>query len=229
MTISKYSIIGGVTFGMIVGLVFVFILTQTTKNPSPVAILPTPISQVVASPLPTATPIASPTVPDSIAVPNQGLAPDGKQTLNMITEPAGAGQTAYSFFVRSAGISDPASPSGKLIFTITVATPITLSVPFNTWSPSGNQYVFIQEHEPTITHNFVFKANGAQFANGSEFLDINNIFDQKKTGFLLGEVTGWASPTLLVVNSKKADGTAGPSFWVDVTSRSVMRLSTTFP
>ena len=57
---------------------------------------------------------------------------------------------------------------------------------------------------------------------------MEELFAQKYADYKITDVTGWAAPTLLVVNTDKLDGTVGPSFWFDVASLSFTRLSTRF-
>ncbi len=154
--------------------------------------------------------------------------PDGKIFLTMKTEPAADAGTNYIFQV-----SPNATESGLLVFSKTEPVSTTLTIPFNTWSPD-NKYFFIQEHDGTQTKSLVFKATGELFSENEPFLDVNTLFEGKKSGFILGEVTGWAAPTLLIVNTKSVDEKtgelqSGPSFWFEITRKSLTRLSNTFP
>ncbi len=149
--------------------------------------------------------------------------PNGSKTLVMKTMKKVSGVTTYSFFV-----APDATTSGKLIYTKTPSSKISMSIPFNTWSPD-NKYFFIREVGGAQPDTLVFKASGENFPDGQQFLDINPLFEAKKSGFVMGEVTGWAAPTLLIVNTKAADqATLGPSFWFDISRKSLIRLSTSF-
>lgn len=149
------------------------------------------------------------------------VSPDGKKTLIMKTAPGAKSQTVYSFFV-----SNSASEAGKLVYTVTHDASTTMSIPFNAWSP-GNLYFFIQEHDGT-TRTLVFKASGETFPDTQAYLNVNDLFAQKKSGYIFDEVTGWADPTLLVINTKTEDGKNGSSFWFDVSRKSLIRLATLF-
>lgn len=190
----------------------------------------TPISRMVQMP---SLPAALLPSPSPSAVPkfttNFWPSPDGKKTLVMKTLRGSSEVTTYSFFVTTS-----ATESGKQIFSRTANRNTTLSIPFNTWSPN-NQYFFIQERVGTESGALVFKTTGEAFAGttgktaAQPFLDIATLFKEKKSGYDLKEVTGWAAPTLLIVNTKLiGTGANGPSFWFDISRKSLIRLSTSF-
>lgn len=149
--------------------------------------------------------------------------PDGKKTLIMKTEKSSPDMTTYSF-----SVTPSASTTGKPLLIKTLKTPSTITIPFNAWSPD-NQYFFLQEHYGTETITFVYKASGQMFSDGQYSHNINVLFAEKEPKFLLEDVTGWAAPTLLIVNTKIIDSDkSGPSFWFDISRNSVTRLSTNF-
>ncbi len=190
-------------FGTAVGIGYLFFLRTKQMRVSVMPVFPPPVIKNKAK----ATPWVS---------------PDGKKTLIMKTAPGAKSQTMYSFFV-----SNSASEAGKLVYTVTHDAYRTMSIPFNAWSPGGNQYFFIQEHDGA-TRTLVFKASGETFPDTQAYLNINDLFAQKKSGYIFDEVTGWADPTLLVINTKTEDGKNGPSFWFDVSRKSLIRLATLF-
>ena len=165
------------------------------------------------------TPIATP-LPKPEATP--WVSPDGSKTLIMRTTTDTNRQKTYSFFVREAP-----SSGEHLVFSKTEATGNAIAIPFNSWSPN-NQYFFLQEKGSTGEHILVFKASGEVFPDGGVFIDVNTAFVEKKVPYAFSEVTGWAAPTLLVVNTKSPTSSAPISFWFDISKKSFIRLSTSF-
>ena len=173
--------------------------------------------------------IAEPTLPSlsvqaSIPAPEQPMSfssPDGTKTLIMKKQ-EGKEQVIYSFYISSS--SEPE----KLIFTKSVDLSNALSVPFNTWSPD-NAYVFIKETESGQDHYFVLSSVGKTFVNSSPYISVDEIFLQKyPDNFKLTDVTGWGSPTLLVVNTGTEENKIGPSLWFEIPSQVFIQLSTRF-
>lgn len=116
----------------------------------------------------------------------------------------------------------------QLIFSKTVSAEVSYQVPYNTWSPD-NKYFFLKEVSGGDEQILVFKADGEPFRNGQSILNLTEFFAEKLPQFSLKEVTGWASPTLLIANAHGSDEqTDGPSFWFEVTSTSFIRLSGNF-
>ena len=97
-------------------------------------------------------------------------------------------------------------------------------IPFNTWSPD-NKYVFILKNE---NQALLFKANGEQVLQDQQYLDIKIIFEEKIKDDIYKEVTGWASNTLLIVNSVKTDGSQSASYWFEVPSKAIIQLSSRY-
>jgi len=187
--------------------------TPTTYN-FPTIPVPTPFASPEPSPLPT--PATTQTDETSWTTPN------GASTLVMKTLIQPSGQKMYSFYVSTA-----TEPERHLIFTRTVQSPVRMFIPFNSWSPD-NKHFFVQEDDGTEMKTFVFRASGETFKDGEQVIDVNKEFAQKNTDYLLKETTGWAAPTLLIINSKKANGEDGPSYWLDINTRKLIRLSTSF-
>ena len=102
-----------------------------------------------------------------------------------------------------------------------------LSIPYNTWSPD-TMYLFLKETTSTKSAFLVFQSLGGNFADGNHSISINDEFMEKVQGFVIEDVTGWASPTLLIVNTQVLDGDAKVSFWFDVPSQTFTQLGTYF-
>jgi hypothetical protein len=148
-------------------------------------------------------------------------APDGKFSLNMKQE-KGKDATAYTFLM-----SDGTSGIQKEIYSQMVPTGTTLSIPANTFS-SDDKYIFLEETSPTATGYFVLTSSGASITKDIQTLDISGLFMAKYQNYVITDVTGWAGPTLVIVNTNKSDGSLGPSFWFDVSSRGFIELSDRF-
>ena len=147
--------------------------------------------------------------------------PDGKFTLDM-KEDKGKDTVTYTFLMK-----DESSGSQKEIYTKTVPAGTTLSIPYNTFSPD-NKFIFIKETGSSQTSYFALTTSGAPIAKDAQSFDISSLFRAKYSNYNITEVTGWGGMTLIVVNTDKIDGAAGPSFWFDVSSGSFIQLSRRF-
>ena len=146
--------------------------------------------------------------------------PDGTKILTMKKQKT-ANSVVYSF---STSVKSDASQ--KLIFSKKEPLSQELSIPFNTWSPD-NTYFFLKETTPALNHYYVFKSTES-LMSVDQAIDIQALFLQKLPQYTLDDVTGWADPNLLVVNTKNAQAETGPSFWFEVSSKSFIQLSTHF-
>lgn len=136
---------------------------------------------------------------------HQVVSPDGAQTLHLTIKDAMA-----RLLVNDREVMTKKLPEGAGIV-----------LPFNAWSPD-NKYFFVlgtQAERETYT---VMKADGMVVSD-----DVGALFVQAQPDFSLVEITGWASPTLLVLNAASASGSS-LSFWFDIQSRKFIRLSTYF-
>lgn len=145
--------------------------------------------------------------------------PDGTKKLTMKKTYNSDGTSTFIF-----AVMDGSGENEYNIYTIKVEASENFSIPFNTWSPD-NKYVFIQKND---TGAWVFKANGQPITTDQAYLDVGDLFMAKIKNVVLKEVTGWASPTLLIVNTVKEDTTKGPSYWFEVPSKAIMVLSSRF-
>lgn len=162
-----------------------------------------------------------PSVPDVQASQLTAVgSPDGKFTLTMKQE-KGVDTHNYRFLV-----TDEGTGVQREILTRSVPAGTTLSIPANTFS-SDNKYLFLQETGGAESGYIVLAASGANIGD-SQTLNVSSLFMVKYSDYVITGATGWAGPTLLVVNTDKADGGRGPSFWFDVASKSFIQLSTRF-
>ena len=141
--------------------------------------------------------------------------PDGSKTLTM-KKKLTTDSSVYSFYVTSK--SDPAS---KLLFSKTLKPSDSLSIPFNSFSPDNN-YLFLKEKLSDQTNYYVFPLLSNQFKNGTQYLNVTDSFNQKLSDVKLVDITGWAAPNLLIVNTDKS------SLWFDITSFSFIQLAIRF-
>ncbi|CAN5282220.1 hypothetical protein BH10PAT1_BH10PAT1_6620 [soil metagenome] len=162
------------------------------------------VNKTTISPMPVPSVVSI--APAVSTAPVSVISPDGKATLTL-RKTSNKDLVTYSF-TSSAGVS----------FTRSLGTENSMSIPFNTWS-TDNKYFFVQEENMNQNFFIVVLPNG-------ESININDYFTQKFPDYKLQEVTGWASPTLLIVNANT--GTADVSYWFEVTSKTFTRLSNRF-
>jgi hypothetical protein len=113
------------------------------------------------------------------------------------------------------------------IFTKTLDSSKDMIIPFNTWSPDDKHF-FIEENAGSSKDIFVFKADGSQFAGGEIYLDATDLFNKVNTGYNFDVATGWASESLIIINTTKPDNSKGPSYWLEIPSKVIIQLSTEF-
>ena len=147
--------------------------------------------------------------------------PDGTKTLTMEKQEI-KDSARYSFFT-----SVKSENTKQTIFTKEVTSSQNLSIPYNAWSPD-NVYIFLKEATPIENSYYVFFASGNNFSDNSQYLNIQTIFTKKIPGYTILDVTGWAAPNLLIVNTKEIQGEKKVSFWFDVASQSFLQLGTYF-
>ena len=102
-----------------------------------------------------------------------------------------------------------------------------LLIPYNTWSPD-NKYLFLKEITPTTNNYYVLTASGAPLKEGVKYVNIQELFSQKQPDYSITDVTGWADPNLIVVNTKSNKEGRLVSFWFEVSSQVFIQLSTYF-
>ena len=171
-----------------------------------------------SNPIPAANAEISGQQPKTIDV----LSPDGKFDLTMKDE-TNQNSQIYTF-----SVTDTSSGLVKELFTKTTALDDVLSAPLNAFSPD-DKFIFLKEANNGAADYYVLNASGALFSDGSQTRDISAPFATKySSNYVVSDITGWAAPTLVVINTNKVDGNIGPSFWFDVPSKSFIPLSTRF-
>lgn len=122
---------------------------------------------------------------------------------------------------------DGGGQNEKIIFTKILSKDENILIPYNTWSPD-DKYFFIQENTSSATAIMVFQAKGEPFANGASSLDLTGLFRKQNMENSFKEATGWASESLIIVNTTTQNNTRGPSYWFEVPSKAIIQLSTPF-
>lgn len=150
------------------------------------------------------------------------ISPDGTKKVIMKIDRNKDNTQTFSFYT-----ADGNGTNEQFIFDKTLDATKTMTIPFNTWS-SDNQYFFIQENAKEENSVFAFKALGEPFSKREEYLDVTDLFKKKNTGNNFEEATGWASESLIIINTTKKDGTKGPSYWFEIPSRAIIPLATEF-
>lgn len=146
--------------------------------------------------------------------------PEGSKELLMKKEEGNL--TTYSFFIldNSENLETP-------LYSTRVNSSQSYSIPYNAWSPD-DKYVFIKEDTNAGANYYVFLTSGKPFSDVSPYIEITSLFTQKFPGYKIEDVTGWADPNLLIINTRTETGGFGPSFWFAVSSRSFIQLATRF-
>lgn len=142
--------------------------------------------------------------------------PDGKMKVIMEKMRENA-QSTFTFTV-----SDINGDNPKTILKKTLAENQNMFVSPNTFSPD-NKYLFLKEEDSQSLSFFVFKTSGEPFSDGSNYIEVVPLFEKKKTGFQLSDITGWDSDTLLHVFTTSDKG-RGPSYWFDLSGRNFLML-----
>lgn len=103
---------------------------------------------------------------------------------------------------------------------------IDLEIPFNTWSPD-DKYFFLREKSEQGDEYLVMAASGKHFADDSPSLKVKELFAVFHPEATIVDATGWAAPTLLILNAKSGTETK-MSFWFDISTHQFIRLSNYF-
>jgi len=185
------------------------ILAVTVFNPSfKYKFFPVVLPSVFA-PTPTPTPSNLPVITQTTSVDS----PDSLESV-VLEKTTKEGENNYSLYVLN-------KEDNFKIFLFSKKTELNfdISIPFNTWSPD-NRFVFIKEPRKTF---LVWDTEGEEQSS-----NVSELFKAKYEDLILADVTGWAAPDLLIVNTKTEAGDIGPSLWFDVKSKSFIALSTRF-
>ena len=147
--------------------------------------------------------------------------PDGKWKAVLKEDEIESGKS-YKLFIKN--LEDETQ---KQVFFETLPKSASLVVPPNTFS-SDNKFVFLVETDGSSKTYLVLRSSGDDLLQDMKVVEVSSLFYAKYTDFVITDVTGWAGPTLLIVNTDKAEGGIGPSFWFDLSNHSFTRLTTRF-
>ncbi len=149
------------------------------------------------------------------------ISPDGKKVLTMRIKTNEDFTKTYTFISSNADGTDQ-----KTIYLVTYSAD-SMSIPFNTWSPD-NKYVFIKHTSPLGSDAIVLKANGEPVTESESAINTTLLFKDKIANNIYDDTTGWASETLLIINTKTSEGAQGTSYWFEIPSKAIIPLSTQF-
>ena len=150
------------------------------------------------------------------------ISPDGSKTLINEVSASSSGELTSNLIVRE----------NETNYQIKIYQEILnenskITMPFNTWSPD-NKYFFVIKENGNFRQYTVFAANDNGIKS-EPFLDLSSDFLEKGFSYNLQDVTGWASPTLLVLRTKdEGSNKPGPSYWYEITTRRFYKLSSQF-
>lgn len=161
--------------------------------------------------IPTITPRVSRFPHESISM---QPSPDGAYKLIMSTSSTISGINEYTF-----ATMDSAGVKRNQVYKTSLQTD-TFSLPFNAWSPD-NKYFFIQKNTGEA---LVFTQTGDMLTPTERYFNVKDIFSQTDRQDRYALATGWASPTLLIVNTTTQDGAKGNSYWFEVPSKAIIQL-----
>ncbi len=150
------------------------------------------------------------------------FSPDGKYTLTVYNASQTNGVLLQTFSVFSEEDKTPVK-----IFEKESNAQNLVSVPPNTFSPD-NKYIFLRYEDSGKSRYIVLRTDAKDIKEGSKLIEIETLFAEKQSNFVITDVTGWGSYSLIVINTDTKDGKKGPSWWFDLSNFSFIRLSSRF-
>lgn len=201
-------------------LIFIFLMGAASivllahKNASTTIQFATPkLPTFVTSPLPTLspTPIVQTASVDS---------PDSSESLIMKKQTTQQ-TTTYSFSLLTISTN-----SERFLFMKNMVLGQSFILPANAWAPD-NAYVFVKEITATGNNYYVLSTVDSSITMDQNQVNISDFFAKRYPNYKISDVTGWAAPNLIVVNTTTDTG-AFLSFWFDVPTKSFIPLATQF-
>ncbi len=205
-----------------------YVNTQTTKKVSADINRQTVTNIETAEPLPT----VSGTVPRAdtrfyplqlIETVNSARSSDGVHTLTL-KKVKSERSTKYT-----ATVSKKDDGQVVEIFVLEVNPATDISIPYNAWSPNNEYIYFVTTEGPGKEKKYhVYRAEGDLFASDTKTIEVSSRFYEEVKDHIMTDVTGWGSYGTLIINTDTLQGEHGPSYWYDVPSDTVTRLSIRF-
>lgn len=215
---TRYNIETNILFLLMISAVAGSIVAvNMTNKPISKTSFSIPVMQSINKQTLAPTPVITPEIETS-----SQLSPDGTKKLTLTAKTNADLTKTYTF--SSSNITDT---SLEPLYRTTLPGDVSMHIPFNTWSPD-NTYVFIQQTTASESGAVVMRADGKPFQDGQQYLDVTSVFSAKDTGNTYQETTGWASETLLIMNTTQPNKEKGPSYWFEVPSKVITQLSTQF-
>jgi hypothetical protein len=150
------------------------------------------------------------------------ISPDGKFTLIVEEEREKDVKVSQKFYITSEKVETPI-----MIYENVSAPESMFSVPINTFSPD-NKYIFLKYEESGKDRYIVVRTDSEDIKPDTKTVEIVELFSEKQPDYVITDVTGWGSYSLIVVNTDTVAGNMGPSWWFDVSNFSFIRLSSRF-
>jgi hypothetical protein len=150
------------------------------------------------------------------------VSPDEKVILTVKKGREINGVVTQAFYISSETDKNPLK-----IFEKETSAENLISVPVNTFSPD-NKYIFLKYEDAGKDRYIVLRTDGTDIKEGSKLVEIESLFSEAYPDFVIGDVTGWGSYSLLIVNTDTLEGKTGPSWWFDLSNLSFIRLSSRF-
>lgn len=117
--------------------------------------------------------------------------------------------------------------NGDLVNTETLPQEMLVSLPFNSFSPD-NKYYFYSVQSGLDKQYWYGRVDGVGVTEEGITAEITGNFHAQHKDLEISEITGWASPILLIINTVEPSGRAGPSFWFNIKTKSFTRLISRF-
>lgn len=215
MTKAHTIEVESITFFLLAALIGIVYAFYYNHNPKTNTVFSLPVMDSFATPTPTLPPVPK---TETFA----GISPDGIKKITMVVTPNKTTSKTYTFTV-----SNVDSTGSQNIYSINLPIDESMNIPFNAFSPD-DAFVFVQHNTRSGDEAFVFRSNGSPMTDTEQYFNAASIFLAKQTGNTYQETTGWASETLLIVNTTQTNGSKGPSYWLEIPSKAVIQLSTEF-
>jgi dipeptidyl aminopeptidase/acylaminoacyl peptidase len=147
--------------------------------------------------------------------------PDGTKKITIVAVSAEDSTKTYTLTTANG------DNSGQIrIYSTTLPDSESISVPFNSFSPD-NKYLFVIHHKAEINEALVFRTDGEKMTETEQYSKVAETFTAEEIKDSYKETTGWASETLLIVNTTP-ENDSKQSYWFEVPGKAIITLSTEF-